>query len=208
MTAPTYDRDFWQTLWAKTLRAHGDKIARRPPNARLTAVAAELKPGRALDAGCGHGAESMWLAAHGWRVTAVDFSSAALDHGRTTAEAIGHDIAERIEWVQGDLTQWAPPAGRFDLVASLYVHIPGALDDMVRRLAGGVAPGGTLFMLGHQPVDPTTGAPTAAAGQTQVSVEAARAALDPTTWALPIAEERPRQSGGGVDAVILARRIG
>ena len=33
-------------------------------------------------------------------------------------------------------------------------------------------------MAGHQPVDPATGEPTAAAGQRQVSVEAARAALE------------------------------
>jgi hypothetical protein len=56
-------------------------------------------------------------------------------------------------------------------------------------------------------VDPTTGAPTAAAGQVQVSVEEARAALDPDRWELVVAEDRPRtQAGTGVDAVIRARR--
>jgi len=78
---------------------------------------------------------------------------------------------------------------------------------MVQRMAEGVAPGGTLFWVGHQPVDPATGQPTAAAHQVQVSVATATAALDPAQWTLVVAEERPRrQAGSGVDAVIRARR--
>ena len=74
-------------------------------------------------------------------------------------------------------------------------------------MASGVAPGGALFMVGHRPVDPATGKPTAAANQTQVSVESAVAALDPGGWTLAVAEERPRAiAGTGVDAVILAKR--
>jgi hypothetical protein len=78
---------------------------------------------------------------------------------------------------------------------------------MVRRMADGVAPGGTLFMVGHRPVDPATGTATAAAGQVQVSVDDAVAALDARHWELVVAEDRPRAAAGtGVDAVIHARR--
>lgn len=208
MTRPTYDHDFWESLWSKTLREHGDKVSRRPPNVYLTTEAQRLVPGRALDAGCGHGAESLWLAAHGWRVTAIDFSMAALGHARSMAEAAGNAIAERVDFVHADLTRWAPEAGAYDLVASLYVHVPGSVEEMVQRLARGVAPGGTLLLVGHRPVDPATGAPTAAAGQTQVSVEIAVGALHPGEWTLVVAEERPRTAGAGVDAVICARRAG
>jgi hypothetical protein len=63
-------------------------------------------------------------------------------------------------------------------------------------------------MVGHRPIDPTTGAATAAAGQVQVSVDGAVAALDPRRWELIVAEERPRPvAGTGVDAVIRARRL-
>jgi 2-polyprenyl-3-methyl-5-hydroxy-6-metoxy-1,4-benzoquinol methylase len=204
----TYDRAYWEQLWAKTLREHPDKVAHRPPNAHLIAEGARLRPGRSLDAGCGHGAETMWLAAHGWEVTAVDFSASALAHARSTAEALGPDIAERIAWVEGDLAVWTPPHDHFDLVVCLYVHVAGPVDEMVRRLASGVAPGGTLFMVGHRPIDPATGKPTAAASQVQVSVERAVAGLDPSGWELVVAEERPRVvAGTGVDAVILARRV-
>jgi hypothetical protein len=90
----------------------------------------------------------------------------------------------------------------------LYVHVAGPVEEMVRRMASGVAPGGTLFMVGHRPIDPATGNPTAAASQVQISVESAVGALDPSRWKPVVAEERWRAvARTGVDAVILARRV-
>lgn len=207
MSKPKFDREYWEQLWSKTLREHGDKVAQRPPNAHLMAEAGGLPPGRALDAGCGHGADALWLAAHGWQVTAVDFSAAALAHGRATAEAAGSEIARQIEWVEGDLGLWTAEPAQYDLVACLYVHVAGSVTDMVQRMAKGVASRGTLLLVGHRPIDPNTGAATAAASQVQVSVDAAVAALDSESWELIVAEERPRLvAGTGVDAVIRARR--
>ena len=81
------------------------------------------------------------------------------------------------------------------------------IDAIVDAMAAAVAPRGTLFLVGHRPVDPATGAATAAADQVQVSVDAATAALDPGHWDLTVAEDRPRAvAGTGVDAVIRARR--
>ncbi len=120
---------------------------------------------------------------------------------------MGEDIAGRIDWVEADLADWTPRPDGFDLVVCLYVHAAGSVEEMVRRMASGVGPGGTLLFVGHRPVDPATGEATAAAGQSQVSVDAARAALEPDRWELLVAEERPRPAAGtGVDAVIRARR--
>ncbi len=202
----TFDRGFWEERWAEALRRHAGKVAHRPPNAHLIAELDDLPPGIGLDAGCGHGSDTLWLAARGWQVTAVDFSETALTHARSTAEAFGTDIAERIDWVEGDLETWTPEPGRYDLVACLYVHMAGSMKETVRRLATGVAPGGTLLLVGHRPIDPATGAETAAAGQVQVSVDAVVAALDPARWELIVSEDRPRATPGtGVDAVIRAR---
>lgn len=204
----TFDREFWEERWSNVLGEQGDQIARRPPNTHLTAAAESLLPGRALEAGCGHGSETLWLAARGWQVTAVDFSAAALAHARSTAEALGADVVDRIVWVEGDLAIWTPQPGRYDLVTCLYVHIAGSVEELVRRMAAGVAPGGTLLLVGHRPIDPATGAPTPAAGQVQVSVDTAVGALDPDRWEIAVAEDRPRaQAGSGVDAVICARRL-
>ena len=83
----TFDRDFWERRWSQALRKDAHAVAERPPNAHLLAEVADMRPGRALDAGAGHGAESLWLAARGWHVTAVDFSAVALDHARSMAGA-------------------------------------------------------------------------------------------------------------------------
>lgn len=202
-----YDRDSWEERWSRALREHGDGLAQRPPNAHLTAEAGDLRPGRALDAGCGHGSETLWLAARGWQVTAVDFAATALAYARSSVEAMGPDMAERIDWVEADLGTWTPQRDAYDLVVCLYVHVAGSVEEMMRRMAAAVAPGGTLLMVGHRPVDPATGAATAAVGQVQVSVEVALAALDPGRWQLVVAEDRPRpMAGSGIDAVIWARR--
>jgi SAM-dependent methyltransferase len=203
-----FDRGFWEERWSQALREHGDAVAKRPPNAHLTEAVGNLGPGVALDAGCGHGSDTLWLAARGWQVTAVDFSATALAHAQSTAEAIGADVAERVDWVEGDLATWTPQPGHYDLVACLYVHVAGSVEEMVERMATGVAPGGTLFLVGHRPIDPATGTATPAAGQVQVSVDEAVAALDPARWEFVVAEDRPRvMAGTGVDAVICARRL-
>ena len=154
MANETFDRDFWERRWAQVLREHPDKVASRPPNTHLLAEVEDMAARRALDAGCGHGAEAIWLAASGWEVTAVDLSATALENARSTAQEVGADVADRITWIKGDLGSWTPSPRRFDLVSCLNVHVAGSLGEMVTRLGTGVAPGGTLLLVGHPPWTP------------------------------------------------------
>ena len=55
-----------------------DRVGSGRPNAVLARETADLNPGSALDLGCGEGDDAIWLAHHGWRVTAVDVSPTAL----------------------------------------------------------------------------------------------------------------------------------
>jgi 2-polyprenyl-3-methyl-5-hydroxy-6-metoxy-1,4-benzoquinol methylase len=48
----------------------------------LVYVSGRLRPGTALDLGCGEGGNAVWIAQQGWRVTAVDLSATALDRTR------------------------------------------------------------------------------------------------------------------------------
>lgn len=57
--------------WEAMYRSR-DQVFSGSPNGVLVAEAMGLPPGRALDVGCGEGADAIWLARHGWHVTAVD----------------------------------------------------------------------------------------------------------------------------------------
>jgi SAM-dependent methyltransferase len=128
------------------------------PNRHLVTEADGLPPGTALDAGAGEGADAIWLARRGWRVTAVDISSVALE--RAAGHAAEKDVAERIEWRREDLKEWVPPESAYDLVTAQYLHVPGAIRRvLVARLAAAVADGGTLLIVGHHPLDLETTMP-------------------------------------------------
>lgn len=137
---------FTPAAWQERYRT-GHPVSGHAPSPLLVAATEELAPGRALDAGCGRGANAVWLASRGWEVTGVDVSDVALADAAGAAAAQGS--ADRTAWVQADLTTWTPGEERFDLVTCLYVHLPEPLAALVGRLAGAVAPGGTLLVVGH-----------------------------------------------------------
>lgn len=95
----------------------------------------------------GEGADAVWLARHGWEVTAVDFALAALERTQAAARAAG--VADRITCVDADVTQWRPEA-TFDLVTVSFFHAPTPLRESVHRMAWG-ATRGTLVIVGHDP---------------------------------------------------------
>jgi SAM-dependent methyltransferase len=84
-----------------------------------------LAPGRAIDLGCGSGANSLYLAEHGFEVTGVDFSTTAL--AKATRAAKERGLGDRVRFVRGDLTETAIPGaeGPFDLLVDY-----GTLDDV------------------------------------------------------------------------------
>src|SRR5512133_1830501 len=86
------------------------------PNGRLVAEVADLTPGRALDVGCGEGADAIWLAQRGWRVMAIDVAVNALDRARAAGAAAG--VA--VDWVASGLLELADRDACFDLVTVFY----------------------------------------------------------------------------------------
>jgi SAM-dependent methyltransferase len=134
-------------LWDARYR-EGDQIWSGNPNVILVREAAGLEPGRALDLGCGEGADAVWLARRGWRVTAVDISGVALE--RAARHAAREGVAERIDWQRHDLAT-SFPDGVFDLVSAQFLHSHGDLprEKVLRAAAAAVAPGGVLLVVGH-----------------------------------------------------------
>lgn len=137
----TVKREDWNRRYAQA-----ELVWSVEPNRFLVAEVEGLPPGRALDLACGEGRNALWLAALGWRVTAVDFSETALAKARRLAAARGLEV----EWVEADVCEWKPPAAAFDLVAAVYLQLPPR--DRARaheRARRAVAPGGTVVVIAH-----------------------------------------------------------
>jgi SAM-dependent methyltransferase len=183
-----FDKDYWESHWQ---RAEGrDAVSANPYLARETSG---LVPGTALDAGCGEGAEAIWLAEAGWQVTAADISTEALARAAGTAK--GSTAAGRVRWVEADLGAWEPE-GRFDLVTTHYAHPAMPQLAFYARIADWVAPGGTLLVVGHGHRDHDRdhdhghhhghGHPPLAASVTAASITAG---LDAARWDVLTADE-------------------
>ncbi|WP_104107120.1 bifunctional NAD(P)/FAD-dependent oxidoreductase/class I SAM-dependent methyltransferase [Nocardioides sp. 616] len=202
-------RLFEQPAWEE--RYAGESIWSGRVNPQLETEAATLAPGRALDIGCGEGADAVWLAAHGWSVTGVDFSTTGLARAAEHAGAAG--VADRIEWRHLDVRSFDPGPERWDLVTSQFMHLPdGAMVDLTRRLGRAVAPGGTLLVVGHHPDDHATGLRHGGHGFL-FTPEDLLPALDPAEWEVEVTDVRPRAATGHDgeqvtvrDSVLRARR--
>ncbi|MDO4901266.1 MAG: class I SAM-dependent methyltransferase [Actinomyces sp.] len=201
-----------QTEW-ETRYAAADRLWSGAPNDWLS-LAADWEPGRSLDVGCGEGADVLWLAEHGWRVTGVDFAPTAI--ARMLTEARRRGLAERVRGTVLDLSADPLPEGPFDLVTSFYVHggpEPGSLDlpRLLVRLAGLVADGGRLLTAAHCTNPPWHGHHARTYRPEQLADAVLGAAAG--TWEVEASEERWREAvspegvpGRRSDAVVCLRR--
>lgn len=187
--------EFWEGHYGA-----GDRVWSGRVNPRLAEVAQNLRPGTALDVGCGEGADAVWLAQHGWRVVGVDVSVTALRRAAEDAAAAG--VADRISFERHDLAT-STPGGSFDLVSAQFFHCPYEWDrdEILRRLAASVVVGGVLLLVDHglAPAGFADGHHHHFASAQEV-VDGL--ALDPSVW------ERVRVEAVERDNVILLRRMG
>lgn len=177
-----FDEQSWEERYRENTAVWSGK-----PNQQLVNEAAELPVGTALDVGCGEGGDTLWLASRGWKVTAVDFSTVALNR------AAGHlgDLAEGVEWVHADLTKWTPTEGHFALVTAQFMHLPTAdREPLFARLADAVAPGGTLLIVGHVMNELHVSADRPA--DMFFTADELAKSLDAEQWEIVVAEERAR----------------
>ncbi|WIB78724.1 class I SAM-dependent methyltransferase [Curtobacterium sp. MCPF17_002] len=201
-------RDWWEARYSER-----DGIWSGRVNAVLASVADTLRPGRALDLGCGEGGDVVWLAGQGWDATGIDLSVTALERGSRAAVASG--LEERTAFVAADLARWTT-AALFDLVTASFLQSwPVAIprEAVLRRATDFVAPGGHLLVTAH--AAPPHGDlpeelrayrfPTPAEDLAALGLDA--------TWEVLAAELRPRTASTPegephevVDSVVLVRR--
>jgi SAM-dependent methyltransferase len=185
-------------MWDERYAA--EQVWSAEPNALVAEIVGGWPPGRALDLGAGEGRHALWLASLGWAVTAVDFSSVGIDRGRALAASRGLDI----DWVVADATEWLPPeSAEFDLVLVAYLHLA---EDVVRRAADWLAPGGSLVVVGHALRNLTEGV----GGPQDPSILQTPEGLRRAAEGLDVkrCEEvtRPTEAGTAIDVVLVARR--
>ncbi|MDE1899434.1 MAG: class I SAM-dependent methyltransferase [Xanthomonadaceae bacterium] len=119
------------------------------PNAWLASQAWRLpRAGDALAIADGEGRNGVWLAQQGLATTSLDQSGKGLDKARTLAQQRGVTLAT----LQADLTHFEWPPAAYDVVVSIYVHLPAAL--RLRTHAGcaqALRPGGLLILEAFTP---------------------------------------------------------
>ena len=189
---PVFDRDYWEDRYGQPGRAWSGR-----PNAALVAEVAQLAPGRALDVGSGEGGDALWLASRGWRVTGVDISQNALDKAAALAREQEDVDPAHLTWQQADLTEWSPTRASFDLVTAHFMHLPPTdRERLFPALADGVAPGGTLLIVGHD-VDALPGGAGKHGDPAMLfTVGEVVGGLSPDSWRVDVAEVRPRDMTG------------
>lgn len=207
-TAPV---DFWEERYAGSSRVWSGA-----PNRTLVEVVSSFEPGRALDLGCGEGADVIWLAQRGWQSTGIDISETAIARARAAASDLGLPQAR---FDVADLSTWRPD-GPYELVTASFLQSPVALSrpEILRSVADVVAPGGHLLVVAHAAAPPWsrlrhTDSDGHHADFPTPDQEVAALALDTSEWTTIIAEVRSRDAVGPAgehavlhDSVVLLRR--
>ncbi|MDE3104187.1 MAG: class I SAM-dependent methyltransferase [Acidobacteriota bacterium] len=111
-------------------------------------------PARALCLGEGEGRNAVWLAGLGYDVTAVDLSRVGL--------ANAHRLAARhgvlLTTVQADLATYELGESQWDLIVSIWCHLPPPLRQRVHgAVLQALRPGGLLVYVAYTPGQPARG---------------------------------------------------
>ena len=81
----------------------------------------------------------------GWQVTAVDYSTVAIEKDKQLAAEQGVSV----NFVLDDVSKYQP-MGSFDLITSFYIQLfPAQRASMVANMTKALAPGGTLLFVSH-----------------------------------------------------------
>ena len=112
------------------------------PDPDLLEIIDGLKPGRALDLGCGAGGLLLAMAERGWELTGIDIANTAITAAGKVLSARGFSA----ELCVADATTWKPEAD-YQLITSSFA-LPGiarraSIFSMIR---GALAPGGVVAL--------------------------------------------------------------
>jgi tellurite methyltransferase len=140
------DRQKWNSRYSQ-----GAFGQRSHPNALLRQWLPELPVGRALDIACGAGRNSLFLAAAGFQVDALDISAAGLRRAASSAQADNLEV----NWIEQDLDAGLTSDDHYDLIIMFrYVNLP-----LLGTLKDRLLPGGYLIVEEHLVTDADVAGP-------------------------------------------------
>ena len=119
------------------------------PQPELEELVRGRAPGRALDLGCGTGADAVYLAGHGWDAVGIDFAPEAIAAANKKAADAGVSAA----FVHGDASRLADAGvqGPFDLLLDIgcyHTIAASRRDAYVAGAAAAARPGADFYLAG------------------------------------------------------------
>ena len=130
--------------WNKRYRSGEQPEDLDPAPTRLVIeTAKQLTPGKALDLACGTGRNALWLADHGWKVTAIDGAPAAIEILQHRTAARGITVDARVADLEKGEYSIEPSAWNL-IVISYYLQ-----RDLFEPAKRGVVPGGIVLAIVH-----------------------------------------------------------
>lgn len=140
---PTSPKDLWEARYREPHYVYGTE-----PNEFLRDSVATLAPGDALCLAEGEGRNAVFLAERGHRVTSVELTEAGVAKTRALAAERGVTVDAHV----GDLAGFDLGRERWDLVVSIFAHVPPPVRRAVHgALAGALRPGGRLVLEAYTP---------------------------------------------------------
>jgi 2-polyprenyl-3-methyl-5-hydroxy-6-metoxy-1,4-benzoquinol methylase len=142
--------EFWDKRYSGYDLVYGDA-----PNEFLSSVADRLPTsGHALDIGAGEGRNALFLATRGLSVLAVDQSEVAMRKAQRLAQERCLTLRTRVV----DLQEFVAEPNSFDVVSSIFCHLPATLRAVVHeRVSAWLKPGAYFVLEAYAPDQITRG---------------------------------------------------
>lgn len=149
-----FNRPYWEQMYEMPLEELPWEIKEAPPELREYIAKNRVENGTALDAGCGTGNFSVYLAQNGFQVTGVDYSEKALAIARKNNE----QLKLHIHYVRTDLTTLADTlkGESFNLILDYKVahHLnPESLKKYLVDCESLLKPGGRILLVCYSDKD-------------------------------------------------------
>ena len=134
-------------MWDERYKSD-EYIYGKDPNEFLANAVGKIPKGKVLCVAEGEGRNAVFLAEHGYEVTAVDSSAVGLEKARQLAQERGISI----QTIVCDLAHFNIEPQSWDGVVSIFAHVPPQVrKELHEKIVKGLRPGGVLILESYRP---------------------------------------------------------